>query len=470
MTNRVPGVEGAPGRPVANMNDGTNGPVSNAAPGIVGILKTAAVDAGVLVVGGPVTLVAYEFAKWHHSKNLDSLAEVRDRALVLAPAAVAKETGFNDLGKLLGEVLYGLLGMMIALAASAALGGVIGGVIGAFFGVVGAAPGAVAGAKIGFELGLAILTWIGVGFLAASIAQGFGELTSLLTTAIQRGWAAGDKKNPQRAADIEQAAEDLAKAVGVLIRLILEAIIAYILRKAPMATARNAARTVGVARTAGANAVAAEAVAELVAKLRASRLGSGFADWVEANWESLLKNPKLSRTAPPATIPEQPPLEKTPPQAKQPSAEKPPKEKTGKAQDRPKTIEELRKDPRFEELSKDPQTLETNAKSQKEAEAILQAEQKYPEIKNPRRPNLGKGEPNLDFKTDDGWVDVKSPESSKYRSLSQQASDIAEKSNLYDQDVKVVLDLNKVAEAQRGEFMKAFADAGGDSSKIFRVP
>jgi hypothetical protein len=161
----------------------------------------------------------------------------------------------------------------------------------------------VAGAKLGFDLGLAILTWVGVGFLAASVAQGFGELVTLLTAAIRRGWAAGDKTNLERGVEIEAAAKDLAKAVGVLMRLILEGILAYLMRKAPMSTTRTAAGTVGRVRAAGSEAVAAETVAELVTKLRGSRLGKGFGDWVEVNWQKLLENPKLRRYPPSATAP-----------------------------------------------------------------------------------------------------------------------------------------------------------------------
>jgi hypothetical protein len=236
----------------------------------------------------------------YYAKNLDTLAEVRDRAAALAPAAIAEATGFSDLGKLLNAILYGLLAAMIALAASTALGGAIGGFVGFFFGGAGAAPGAVVGAKVGFEVGLAIMTWLGVGFIAASIIGGLGELISLELSAVRRGWAAGDLNGPRRSAEIEAAAQELAKAAGVLMRLILEGIIAYLMRGAPMATTRTAAGTVAQVRTAGSEVVASETVASLVAQLRKSRLGKGFADWVELNWQKLLDNPKLRRYPPDA--------------------------------------------------------------------------------------------------------------------------------------------------------------------------
>ena len=49
---------------------------------------------------------------------------------------------------------------------------------------------------------------------------------------------------------------------------------------------------------------AAGRVPELVTKLRASKLGAGFATWIERNWASLFKNERLKQAAPaPAPAP-----------------------------------------------------------------------------------------------------------------------------------------------------------------------
>lgn len=305
MGFRFPGPTGAPSRPPEMIDVGTTQPVEHHAPGITDALKAAG-RASPLLLLGPMGIGAAGVAvvgQLYYAKNLDALTEVRNRATALAPAAIADATGFSDLGKLLDSLLHGLLAAMIALAASTALGGAIGGVIGFFFGGAGAAPGAVAGAKVGFEVGLALLTWLGVGFLAASIIGGLGELISLELSAVRRGWAAGDLNGPRRNAEIEAAAKELAKAAGVLMRLVLEGILAYLMRGAPMATTRTAAGTVNQVRTTGSGAVAAETVADLVAQLRKSRLGKGFADWVELNWQKLLDNPKLRRYAPEVKAP-----------------------------------------------------------------------------------------------------------------------------------------------------------------------
>lgn len=164
--------------------------------------------------------------------------------------------------------------------------------------------------------------------------------------------------------------------------------------------------------------------------------------------------------------------------AKKPSVRKPPEEKAPKQQKLetkpeapPKpTKVNYRDNPRFDELRKDPQSKKPNVKSEREAEAILQAEQEYPEIKNARRPDLSKGEPNIDFKTDDGWIDVKSAEPRPQRTLAQQAQDIADKSKLYDPDVKLLVDINNVPASERAAFIKTLTEAGADMAKIRFVP
>ena len=58
-----------------------------------------------------------------------------------------------------------------------------------------------------------------------------------------------------------------------------------------------------------------------------------------------------------------------------------------------------RNDPRFNELSRDPQIGEVNSKGIQEAEAILQAE-RAGVVERPTRPDLSRGEPNLDYKVE----------------------------------------------------------------------
>jgi RHS repeat-associated protein len=123
---------------------------------------------------------------------------------------------------------------------------------------------------------------------------------------------------------------------------------------------------------------------------------------------------------------------------------------------------------RYDQLSKDPQTGETSPDSKVEADAILEAE-KLGIVQNARRPDLSKQEPNIDFKVDGGWADIKTPIPNPYRKLSEQASDIARKSNEYDSDVKVIINMKNLSKNEKEEFIKDLKNAGADMSKIETV-
>jgi hypothetical protein len=83
-------------------------------------------------------------------------------------------------------------------------------------------------------------------------------------------------------------------------------------------------------------------------------------------------------------------------------------------------------------------------------------------------------EPDLDFKAEDpagneGYYDVKSPSSSYPRPLQDQAADIASKTNLYDEDTKVVIDLENIDPAQQESFKQMLLDKNIDMSKVIFV-
>jgi CdiA C-terminal tRNase domain len=222
----------------------------------------------------------------------EALFEAYVRAEVLAPAAIVRQTGYA-LGEVLKGLLPGLLEMLIVLAATTTLGAVAGGVIGFFFGGAGAAPGAVIGGELGLDIGLAALTWLGVAFLAKAMFEGFGRLWAQLSLGVRHAWEAPEYPEREYPHRIEEAARELAEAAGILMLLLLQAVVAWVLKRAAMGATQSAAQTLGAARTVGSEAAAESAVAELVTKLRVSRLGSGFADWVEKNWTKLRDDPRL---------------------------------------------------------------------------------------------------------------------------------------------------------------------------------
>lgn len=217
--------------------------------------------------------------------------------------AILEETGCQ-LKSLLSGLIPGLIQMVAIVGASSILGAGIGALIGSLAGGVGAAPGAVVGADLGFDIGMAVLTWLGVAFLAVSIAKGFAELLQAIRNGVEWAWAARKLQGTAQKEQLDKAAHELARSAGIVMRLILQGILAYLLKKAAMGSTRGVAGTIRGVQTRGAAAAAEASVAELVGKLRASKFGDGFADWVEKNWRDLEKNPKLQ---PPAAAPPPPP-------------------------------------------------------------------------------------------------------------------------------------------------------------------
>ncbi len=213
------------------------------------------------------------------------------------PSAVREETG-EALDEVLSSILPALL-IALAIVAGATLAGLsVGSIIGGLAGGgVGAIPGAAAGGKLGFSAGLWILEWMGLAFLAVYVGQHLYEVTRLLEQAFNESWGHGARKDfcmledhsglgprediPDHAR-VMSAADKYAKAVAIVIRLILEGIVLYI-------TARGVAK-----------------VPELVAQLKSSRLGPGFAAWVETNHLRLMNNPKLKRATATGAAAEQP--------------------------------------------------------------------------------------------------------------------------------------------------------------------
>jgi hypothetical protein len=119
---------------------------------------------------------------------------------------------------------------------------------------------------------------MGLGFLAVAIGQGMRELTGVLTHAIRRAWHAAERHHPQFETD--RAAEGLAQAVGILFRLILQGLLAYVLKKGAVSSSRAALST-GRTIARGGTRAADETVAEVSALLRNSKLPEEFVVWIE---------------------------------------------------------------------------------------------------------------------------------------------------------------------------------------------
>ncbi|WKJ88907.1 hypothetical protein QZJ86_12840 [Methylomonas montana] len=236
-------------------------------------------------------LTPEEIRKPALTERVQSVVKAYFQALRLAPAAVYQETGYQ-LGEIIDGLLPGLLQMLAVLGISTVAGAGAGAAVGFFLGGVGAAPGAVIGGELGLEAGTALLTWMGLGFLAVAIGQGMSELTGVLKSAIHHAWYAAEHHHPQF--EINRAAQDLAKAVGILVRLILQGLLAYVLKKGAVSSSQAALSTWQTIARGGTRAAADETLAEVSALLRKSKLPDGFVVWIERNWEDLKRNPKLA--------------------------------------------------------------------------------------------------------------------------------------------------------------------------------
>jgi hypothetical protein len=218
--------------------------------------------------------------------------EAYTRALILAPAAILSKTGYA-LGEVLKGLLPGFLQALVVLGVTTVVGAAAGGSLGFFFGGAGAAPGVVLGGELGLDIGTAALSWLGVGFLAVAITMGLGELWATVSRGIECAWAAPEHPQKEYPHQIEQAAQDLADAVGIVMLLILQAIVATILKRAAVGSSEAALATGRSIGSMGSEAAADEAVVSVVRQLRGTKLGSGFADWVEENWPRLRDDPRL---------------------------------------------------------------------------------------------------------------------------------------------------------------------------------
>ena len=219
-----------------------------------------------------------------HASNLDprtlwrraeAVREACAIGLVRAPTAIVRETGLDDLPGLVRGILDGMLGMLAVVAATSVIGGAAGGAIGFFAGGVGAVPGAAIGAGLGMDAGVAVLSWLGLAFLAVAIVRALAEVSGMVTRAVGQAWHA--EGTAWRRQEIDTAGQLLADAVGRLMLAIIMAVVARLAATQAMASTERAAAS----------------AEELYAALRKSRLGAGFADWVRANAQRLLDNPRL---------------------------------------------------------------------------------------------------------------------------------------------------------------------------------
>ncbi len=116
------------------------------------------------------------------------------------------------------SILIALLEMAVLAMLLLAICTAIGAAIGALAGGVGAAPGAAAG----FEVGVALLEWLGLAFLVKWAGDSLQRIGAAFATFFQSVWnAQGDPKK------LDQAARELAEAIGILAGVAVEALVMW---------------------------------------------------------------------------------------------------------------------------------------------------------------------------------------------------------------------------------------------------
>lgn len=215
--------------------------------------------------------VATDLPGWDILERLKCVKAAADQSVEFMPDAILKETGYAIHELVEGFIPALVIGIAV-IALSTGVGAGIGAIIGAFFGGAGALPGAAGGAAVGFEVGVWLVNLLGIGFLLIYLKDNLGEVVDLADRAVTNAWYAPDTPD-LKTVRIRQAAQDLAQAVGVLWKVILQAIVAYLISKGVKSASKQ--------------------VPDLIASLRRSRLGQRFAAWIEKNWQALVEDPKL---------------------------------------------------------------------------------------------------------------------------------------------------------------------------------
>lgn len=267
---RIPGPIGTDPGPMTRLDSGTSARMATPAPGGICAVPDQ------MLQGPAYTLDTHDLGWIDTVQAAAALWSALEQSWDHVARIVEQETGV-----VVDAILKGFvpaIGIALgALAASAALGAGAGAALGALAGGVGAVPGAVAGGKAGALLGMTVLEWLGLGFLVVEIGGALGHIHDYAGRATRRAVNSLFVFPHQRAAEITLAAQDFARAQAELIKAVLMGLVALLLKQSAVAsTTRTQA-----------------SITELAAKLRASRLGEGFAVWLETNWQALVVNAKL---------------------------------------------------------------------------------------------------------------------------------------------------------------------------------
>lgn len=241
---RIPGPIGTDTEPTVRIDSGTSARMATPPPG--GICSTP--DDG---LKGPAYTLDLHALGWVDSVRA---AQVVGRALNESWDHVARIVRQET--DVVIDALVDLILPILALGIAVLVAGVV------FSGGV-------------FALGLALLEWLGLGFLAVEIGCALAVVGGYTSRGARRAVNSLFVLPHQRSEELTLAATDFARAQAELIKAVLMGIVALLLKNSAVTSSRKAG------------------LPELLGQLRTSRLGEGFAGWLEANWQALMGNAKL---------------------------------------------------------------------------------------------------------------------------------------------------------------------------------
>jgi hypothetical protein len=174
------------------------------------------------------------------------------------------------------------------LVVNTGIGDVAGGVlVGLLSAGTGTAFGVATGANAGMDLGLTILDWLGVAFLLPYIAPRLPVAFTPARRGVSLAWVAGRNPLHSREADREAAARVLSKAPGAFFAVLLQGIVLYVMHEVGT----------NIPNQIVSNTAYPDVMTSLVTKLNRSKLGAGFATFVQNNFPAILENAVQSKRA-----------------------------------------------------------------------------------------------------------------------------------------------------------------------------
>jgi hypothetical protein len=210
-------------------------------------------------------MTAHELGLWDRLEREACLLEAYALTPLYLTEYLRAETGYEVAG--LSGLLPGLIQGLKVLAATTVAGAAAGAAAGTPFFGVGAVPGAIFGAEAGLDAGLYLLFLAGLPALAEYVAANIGRVVALFQQGTGIAWNAPD--SPLVQAEVERAARCFAQGVAIWVRIVLEAVVLYLIGKGAAGAARRLAR-----------------------EMHAAGYGA-LAETVEAEGTSLVGNPKL---------------------------------------------------------------------------------------------------------------------------------------------------------------------------------